>query len=529
MPETQNSASSAQSPSGGYRTALVDGLLCVGIVAAYPHVLQWLKSVTQLPESSYHTALLLDDLCQRLLTQKRILVPCMVALIVFRRRIPWRWPTGSYWTAVRAVIICGAGTLTLSASFYGYNFWYGQSHGTDRMVLIGLCLMSLRYPMLLAPWLLLVYVIHGQFDYPVGAMNETHKLLPLNAIGVFLLALVTAALIRCPARSGRLLLTLLLVTFASHYWFPAVEKIGLKWTESPNRHHLVLGAFESGWMWWLSPASLDSFCGLLAPADYQVTLITLVAELGVILAFLSPRLRSLALAVTILLHLGIFALSGILFWEWIVFDLALLFSCRALPSTPLPHAFFGIAAVATMSASTGAPGLAWLDSPLTHVFRITETTADGGQTALSPSEFRPYELLFAQQRFGYVSTYPEVTGTMGAMFRHQTLTQINRVTTPQELEQLLATNGRVEQDTDRAALLRELVAKSRLAAVAPRTFWHLRLIPDHIWQIHGVPEACPKAPQSHATLWEQTVLHTLDRRIVLPAVPVTELKIGEDE
>ena len=105
---------------------------------------------------------------------------------------------------------------------------------------------------------------------------------------------------------------------AAQYWGSGLGKLRLHWIGHPHLDLLVFGAYANGWLGDWPSESIVKFSQLLAPATVPMMLFTLLIEWGAILLFWR---RGAAIALLLgfaLFHLGVFAVSGMFFWKWIV-------------------------------------------------------------------------------------------------------------------------------------------------------------------------------------------------------------------
>jgi hypothetical protein len=123
------------------------------------------------------------------------------------------------------------------------------------------------------------------------------------------------------------------------------------------------------------------------------------------------------LSAFIVLHLSIFALTGIFFWKWIALDAVLVVVLARFSFDFEPRMLVaGLLAVLVLQSQVTV-NLAWVDSPVTHVFDVIAVDEEGNEFVVPERYFAPFELVVAQDRFGYLTEIPLIANAYGSLDR----------------------------------------------------------------------------------------------------------------
>jgi len=390
--------------------------------------------------------------------------------------------------------------LTWYYCTYDINLFLGQTHAVDRLVLLGLWLGTLMSPLAFAGYICQLFILIGQFDYPeVFYYTMTDKALPVGLACMLCAAWLASPVVR--VRRTVLHAGLLLVWMA-HYVGPWVAKLNLgphplHWLLNDNLANLFATALENGWLSSLDPAQATRVHAFLVEYGAVVRGATFAVELAPIGALLYPWIAPWIACAAVLLHLGIFASSGIFFWKWVVADAVLAIFCwtrwRRLhrrscgPQLLLPTLAF----LPPFLVVGGAPHLGWLDTPYNAMFDLEVEQADGQRVSWSRQAMAPFDMVFAQNRFYFLTQTPlPPIGTYGAT-TDERLAKAMMSVDPGEFRlaaRVLATNQyNAESAATFSDFLRRYFENHRRVSdrhVVPS--W-LRA-PNHIWTSRGVLE-----------------------------------------
>ncbi len=228
------------------------------------------------------------------------------------------------------------------------------------------------------------------------------------------------------------LIILTLAMIAMHfgnYFYGALFKMSLgehiwSWALENRTFLLILMGLESHVLPISFSPSLvqhayDAFAFLYLPFNLAV----LVAQFLCIFALNKLRWT---IAVTLFydaMHLGIFLLTGIFFWKWILLNLAIVAALSLVPRGPIPlqHRVLVMALVFLSPYVYKIPPFAWLDTPAVNTLHILAVT-DAGETLEVPNNyFLPLSVTFVQQRMQWPARGKFPTTTWGTTRQIETL------------------------------------------------------------------------------------------------------------
>ncbi len=433
------------------------------IVGVYVVIDRAIRTVADLGAGYRKPVLLVELIVQN--TAIAILAGGVTAAVVWRlRSLGPVWPSFERGWSLRCPVGVVIIVLTWAYAFYEYNLWADHLHAFDRLALIALAGLALWRPVFLAPWTVVVAMLAFQFRQPIGGdqLAETYQLVRVAElfIAVLVVRLVTARWYR----SEFVLLAVALV--ASGYWVSGLGKLRLGWLAvGPHLDSLFFATYANGWLGFLSPSDASAWGRALGPLLWPLLIVGAVVELGAVAILWGRWTLRIWLVAFVAFHLGVFTLTGIFFWKWMVFEVTLLaFLGRDRLIDHLRIFDTRHAAIATVLI-VGGPmwsrpiDLSWLDSPVSYVYRFEATHSDGTRDELPPAFFRPNDSLFTLSPFGYLSPEPRFPVVWGALRERDLLEELYAADSSSEIFAIEAEHGSVEFDADRAAALDEYLVE----------------------------------------------------------------------
>jgi hypothetical protein len=250
-----------------------------------------------------------------------------------------------------------------------------------------------------------------------------------------------------PFRDASALAFFLLSIAVSHYLITALAKclLGPKWYSwvTENRiHHLAASAYSWGWPRFLPWPAWRKAIHALARIEVPLQAAAFALELLSPLAFLHPNAAIGFCLAWAGFHLGVFAVSGLLFWDWILTDLSLAIFLYALPGTAVAHASasavpqaFGPAAPSTFGPAALLASLAfmaafplrhklwkpmplgWYDSPFTQRIHWRVRGISGRLYGLYNDFMCPHERLYGKVNGCFLVPCPVITYHLGEVWK----------------------------------------------------------------------------------------------------------------
>lgn len=364
-----------------------------------------------------------------------LLVP--TALIVWGQgRMTWdHWEHGK---ALRALIIGLLAILVWSGSTSGYNMYLDRLHLLDRVLLIGLALLSWRTPLAVPFAVRWAWIMVREPGVPIPLDSFEYR--PVHEVLVVFSVFVWASFIRSYRTAHVLLVGL--ACWASYYFAAGVAKVdfGPKWSWlfEDRLSNLAFTAYMRGWLSFIPEATYMRLSEFLARFDGVLTWFTLIFELGALFSyFLNRRLAQLWIGLGIVFQFGIFALTGICFWKWMLANLVfLLFVSRTgapVFKDATRHWLVIAFAVALVFFSRGRTyfnpqnGVAWYDTRMLLDYTIHAIGESGESYLVAPGFLKPMDLHFSQGDLCYATTERKATAIYGVTGSYQTMTALEKL------------------------------------------------------------------------------------------------------
>ncbi|MEM1232147.1 MAG: hypothetical protein AAGI15_16535 [Pseudomonadota bacterium] len=208
------------------------------------------------------------------------------------------------------------------------------------------------------------------------------------------------------------------VHFGNYFW-SGLEKLRLdgpwwRWLAHNETSNLLLAAQALGTLP-LSDALATRLYPLIAASDRLLAVVVVASQLAC-LACISHRGRLIAITLFYdLTHLLIFLLTGILFWKWILLNIAIVLAARTLPRIALPRRE-QLALVLLIPCAAGlfyAAKLGWYDTRALVAPRLVAVDSDGQRTAVPSNYFLAASVTAAQHRLTRPDPLTMGTGTFG--------------------------------------------------------------------------------------------------------------------
>jgi hypothetical protein len=458
----------------------LESAACLALFALLrPRLLGW----TRLPEAGYFE----PWIAWQALRQPGALLLLLPGVLALLRRRELAWRRLDCGGALRLIAGGAALALAWSLATLDYNLYLDRWHALDRALLAASALLVLAHPGFAAPFLVSALAFAGQLEHPLGAQSWTDKAPLVHLLLLFSVWLAFACARRADAR---VFLLLALCARAADYVVPAFGKLEIGWLEHERLAHLWLAARSHGWLAGLPEETALRVAAWIDAANAPLLWATLALELAPLLAFADRRLAAALLLGAIGLHAGIFAASGICFWKWMWLD-ALLAGAILGPARARIASLFGprspafwlsVPLVGCGAAVFGSVRLAWIDTPLDHVYAVEVVGASGRAYPVGPEHFAPYDLHFAQNRFAYLVDAPHLAMTYGGSHDLAAARSLSAARGADEVRAIDARLGASHRDRERVRRLAHFLArhfaalnrqgeKPRLALRAPHHIW----------------------------------------------------------
>lgn len=426
-------------------------------------LLRWmLMVVTFLPQESYFEPVLVLEIFKNLPGLTWRLVPLLIVggLFIWRRReIGEDWSQWEHGRVIQILMGTAAFVLAWPYATYDYNLLLDRWHALDRILIVVLFGAIWWRPLFVWPFLIVVLGVAMQFNQAIGphlwaAPDQAFHLLILFCA----FQLYGAVLGR---REVVPFLLLVGCMVALHYWPSAYIKLRIGWLWENQIQFLLPGTYANGWWAGVSGETIARVTNALSALNPLMKVFTLSVECGLVLFFWKRRVAMVLLGMAMALHVGIFLISGIFFWQWIVFEFCLLVVLWKTTSFRQEGLFSAetaaVTAVIIVSSHwwLGAVALTWFDSRASNSYRLEAVGESGKRYLIPPRMLAPFEQTYMVARFHPLSEEPVLDVHWSATKDQKLARQLNEARSAEQVLAIEEQMGRVKFDPKR----REEVAR----------------------------------------------------------------------
>ncbi len=389
------------------------------LIALYVCIDRVLARLTYLTPQEFHNPVIFFAFLKHLFASKYLLILIFASgfLVYFRKRLLPSWDDFPNGRSIRLPIVAAAGSLAWFFSTYSYNLYLDQGHYFDRLLLILFLLLIYWRPVFTLPFLVILMPIIWQFTLLEG-FTWSHPFLPIRILILFSSYFLIYLVVQKYYIDD--LVFLLCCLIAAHYWTSGFGKLSLDWIQFDHIYLLLPSTYANGWLNFINSETISWITETLSWFNIPMKVFTLIVEFGCLFFFWHRNAARFFLSGWIMLHLGIFFVSGIFFWMWIAIEIPLLWAfTRKENFVQLPIFGKRQIVVSMFLIVTGAywckpPRLAWFDVPVSYTYRYLANTADGKIVTLPPKFFEPYEYQFTLGTFLYINDNPTLPITWGS-------------------------------------------------------------------------------------------------------------------
>jgi len=298
------------------------------------------------------------------------------------------------------ILVYAWGVLTLD-----YNLYFNQAYHFDRIFLLILLLLSFRFPISFLYFFILSLLFFNQVMYPTfGEINfgVYINIKPINEVLIlFMIFIVIKSFYK--DFSILVLFIVLLCLHASNYYIPGFGKIlisdyGIDWIWVNDLSNLLIAKYAHGWL--LEFISLDSMLSITQWVSFfsvPLQIFTFLMQIIALFLFINKRFALFLFILFELSHLGIFLLSGILFWKWILLNLGIVYVIKKLNRQNIEKVFnykttlFALPFILLGAGVFKTEKLAWYDTPLNNFNKVYVVTTTNQRYAIDANLFHLYK------------------------------------------------------------------------------------------------------------------------------------------
>jgi hypothetical protein len=333
--------------------------------------------------------------------------------------------------------------LIWTHALYPFNYYYGQFHLIERFLVSFFGLITLFRPALVSFFLISILLINKQFDYPIGINPEwTNRTIFYE---VLILCQTWFFLHKTLQFSLKNFYFLLITLVLSHYFVAGIAKFYVSpniynWLTHNNLGNFAAAAYIHSWQVWDGSLNLATHFYQISWISPLLSLLVLIIELGSIFILFSLKWTVIFTLGRAIMHLAIFLLSGVFFWNWIILNLLLLLIIRQFyiktSTQEIPIKIYAIILplICLMVPSLFKPKyLGWFDSKLSIFYKMEVNYLSGKKEILPFFVFQPYDTHFMQSKFEFLENEKNLHLVLGGVYYFGLYEQINQVKTSSNL------------------------------------------------------------------------------------------------
>jgi len=324
-----------------------------------------------------------------------------------------------------------------------FNLYFNQAYHLDRVMLLILLGLSIRSPIWFLYFLIFSLLFLNQLNYPSLQFSfPAHYNNPRPLLDILIL-FGTFMLIKRVYKKFSIVLFFIAVVclHASNYFIPGLGKMIISehyfdWVWVNDLSNIMVARYTHGWATDL--ISLENVLTLakhLQEWTILAQVITFLSQILVLIVFINKRFSLLLFLSFELLHLGVFIATGIFFWEWILINLAIVYTINKLNFQQRKQIFnlkVMLVAIPFIFLGNGvfnASVLAWYDTPLHNYFDVYAVDENDNEYKMDKNLFAPYEqLLYRSNYTSYLETNVMTTWSCSSQEMMQALTKLSNET-----------------------------------------------------------------------------------------------------
>lgn len=340
----------------------------------------------------------------------------------------WPWSAMPGAPSVRLLAGAVAAFLTWKATTKDIDPVTGETHRLARILLIACAV---------GTWWSPAFVVATAFLLTMPfALWEHHSTLPMRVLLAAVAFLVLSAGFAgsdALMADAAILFWFVLTIEISHYVITAIAKAWLgprwnSWHRDNQLHHIAASAYSWGWMRFVPWSMWRRVVYAVRRFERPMQTLVFAVEALAPLALLHPDAAVGMCVAWSCFHLGVFALSGLLFWDWILTNLTVAAAILLLPATVTAQVFGPFQTLAAVVFLVLFPlrhrlwrpmPLGWWDTPFTQRVHWRAHGASGKAYGLYANFWCPHERLFGKVNACYLTPVPVMTYHLGEVWKHE--------------------------------------------------------------------------------------------------------------
>ncbi|WP_139135245.1 hypothetical protein [Roseivirga sp. 4D4] len=310
-----------------------------------------------------------------------------------------------------------------------HNYFYDRSFLLDKALFVIIGLAAFFRPQFIPVFLLQAYLLSKQFSFALpSAYTYTDKQIIFDILfGFSVFYFLKTTIAKNVLWSTFTMLVLLII--CNWYFKAGLGKILVGWQHHNSLYNLFMASTAYDWLYQF-PELKTVLAKTLSHSRGVIEYATLVIEfLFPLILFWKRSWFRIVIGAFIVFHLTVFITSGIFFWKWAVLEFVLMaLTWRYADMIQFGEKSYLLSYVSLLIITyliSPTTSLVWYDTPFVQKYTLSLVDDKKLEYNLDPSFFSPYDVIFAQNRFAFLSERPVYTGTYGSTTSLETLKEAN--------------------------------------------------------------------------------------------------------
>lgn len=488
---------------------------------------------SSIPAQSYESSSIHWAFLKNLFTNKKslALLPIFFVLGFFGRRAWSPWTVFSAHKALRLLILIPTILLAWVYATDEYNLFYNHSYALERWILTLFIPLVWYRPIFVLFFLPLLYPVIGQFS-TLSGFSWALPSLPIQVLTLFSAFFFFYVLTKSHQMAD--FIFVIGCIFVTHYWPSGSSKMNWQWLQHDQISYILPATYANGWLGFLSPETIGSLTEKFALLNLPIKLLVLILEFGSILFFTHRKAARFFLIGFAFFHLGVFLVSGIFFWTWMIMDIALAFFLFYKSSFTQVFAYNKLPFILSIFLIIGSRywnktvTLFWYDVPVSYTYHFEAKAGDGNNYRLPPKFFAPYDYQFTLGGFDYINEAPLLDITWGTTADAAMAQSVKNITSADQFFEYEKQQGTNHYDPDNKIKLEYFIKRYILnwnERQSNRTLLSTLQAPRHLWTYPQ--KAFAEQPQAiqQVTIVETTSFYKDGQYTEIRSRPVQEIMI----
>lgn len=289
-----------------------------------------------------------------------------------------------------------------------YNLYFNQAYQLDRVILLLLLILAFRFPFIFAYLIIFSLIFFNQLNYPNFGYSFPQTYNNLRPLIEVLILLIVFMLVKRVYKKISIIAFFITVIclHVSNYYIPGAGKLLLSenyfdWIWVNDLSNILVAKYAEGWLTgFISPAWITMIIEWFSNLAILMQLGAFLMQILAIFALFHRRFSLILFLLFELFHMAIFLASGILFWEWVLLNIAIIYVVKNLNPEEIKKIFnYRVMLTSILIIFLGnhifhSRWLAWYDTPLSNSYEIYATMENGEKYQVDKTLFAPYDRTF---------------------------------------------------------------------------------------------------------------------------------------